>query len=176
MIVSATVALLGISYYCMAPLEEAANPNLVPYIAKAPWYFLGIQEMISWSPPWPLGYLGFTAMFFYGVILPSLMIVVLGIVPYFDRDVSTGGVWFHPARKWAISIFTLWITFMGILILVGEYCRGHGWTWALALAHDALMQVSGVWFIELLGVLVFFGLTQQTQKTQQTQRTRNKER
>ena len=129
MIVVATVALLGTSYLCMAPLEEAANPNLVPYIAKAPWYFLGIQEMISWSPPWPLGYFGVTAMFFYGVVLPSLMIVILGIVPYLDRDVSTGGVWFHPARKRAITIFTLWITFMGVLILIGEYCRGHGWNW-----------------------------------------------
>lgn len=129
MIIIATVGLLGISYFYMAPLEEAANPNLVPYIAKAPWYFLGIQEMISWCPPWPLGHLGITAMFFYGVILPTFMIVALGIVPYLDRDTNTGGVWFHPKRRRALTLFTLWITFMGMLILVGEYCRGHGWDW-----------------------------------------------
>jgi quinol-cytochrome oxidoreductase complex cytochrome b subunit len=129
MIVAATAVLLGTSYFFMAPLEEPANPNLVPYIAKAPWYFLGIQEMISWSPLWPLGHLGITAMFLYGVVLPTLMIVILAIVPYIDRDPGTAGVWFHPARKRAITLFTLWVIVMGVLILIGEYCRGHGWAW-----------------------------------------------
>ncbi len=129
MVSLATVALLAASYFFMAPLEELANPNFVPHPAKAPWYFLGIQEMISWSPPFMLASIGITSPFFYGVIIPTLMLLILSILPYVDRDLSSVGVWFHPARKIAITIFTVWVILMGILIFIGEYCRGPLWVW-----------------------------------------------
>lgn len=118
MAVAATAALLGLSYAFMAPLEELANPEFPPHPAKAPWYFLGIQELVSWMSP-----------FIAGVLIPGLMVFALVLLPYVDRDPRGVGVWVHPARKSVIAIFTLWVMFMGILILIGEYCRGPGWVW-----------------------------------------------
>jgi len=113
-----TSILLIISYFFNAPLEEIANPELVPSPAKAPWYFLGLQEMISWSTP-----------FYGGVLYPTLVLLILAAIPYFDRSPSGVGVWFAPERRLICTIFTLWVIFMGILIFIGTYCRGPGWTW-----------------------------------------------
>jgi quinol-cytochrome oxidoreductase complex cytochrome b subunit len=113
-----TAILLITSYVFNAPLEEVANPELVPSPAKAPWYFLGLQEMISWSTP-----------FYGGVLYPTLIILVLAAIPYFDRNPAGVGVWYAKERRLICNIFTLWVIFMGILILIGTYCRGPGWVW-----------------------------------------------
>ena len=82
------VVLLVVSYCFNAPLEEMANPEKTPSPAKAPWYFLWIQEMISWASP-----------FWSGVVIPGLVMLALVILPYIDRDPRGVGVWFAPERK-----------------------------------------------------------------------------
>ena len=120
----AVVVLLVISYFFNAPLEEMANPEKTPSPAKAPWYFLGIQEMISWASP-----------FWSGVVIPGLIIIILIALPYLDRDPRGVGVWFSPERKRIVTIFTLAVIFFAVLILIGEYCRGPGWEWYWPWEH-----------------------------------------
>lgn len=118
------VALLGVSYLFNAPLEEMANPEKTPSPAKAPWYFLWIQEMISWASP-----------FWSGVVIPGLVIIALIALPYLDRNPGGVGVWFAPERKRIVTVFTLAVLFIVALILIGEYCRGPGWEWYWPWEH-----------------------------------------
>ena len=99
-----------------APLEEAANALKTPDPAKAPWYFLGLQEIVSWSTP-----------FFGGVLVPTLMILALCAIPYVRPTETGAGVWFHPARRRAVLAFTIAIAVNVVLIIVGVYFRGRGW-------------------------------------------------
>ena len=118
------VLLLIISYFFNAPLEEMANPEKTPSPAKAPWYFLWIQEMISWASP-----------FWSGVVIPGLVLLALVVLPYLDRDPCGVGVWFAPERKRIVTIFTIAVIIIILLILIGEYCRGPGWVWYWPWEH-----------------------------------------
>ncbi len=118
------VLLLIVSYCFNAPLEEMANPEKTPSPAKAPWYFLWIQEMISWASP-----------FWSGVVIPGLIMLALVILPYIDRDPRGVGVWFAPERKRIVTIFTIAVIVVLLLILIGEYCRGPGWEWYWPWEH-----------------------------------------
>jgi quinol-cytochrome oxidoreductase complex cytochrome b subunit len=75
-----------------APLEEAANPQVTPNPAKAPWYFLGLQELVGYS-----ALVG-------GVIIPGVVVVGLGMIPFLDKEQNGIGVWFTNAdgRRWAV--------------------------------------------------------------------------
>ncbi len=102
-----------------APLEELANPSLTPNPAKAPWYFLGLQEMLVYFDPW-----------IAGVILPGLIIFGLMAIPYLDTNPKGNGCYTFADRKWSILIFcfgflVLWI----FLIAIGVFMRGPGWLW-----------------------------------------------
>jgi quinol-cytochrome oxidoreductase complex cytochrome b subunit len=118
------VFLLIVSYFFNAPLEEMANPEKTPSPAKAPWYFLWIQEMISWASP-----------FWSGVVIPGLVLFALVVLPYLDRDPRGVGVWFAPERKKIVTIFTIAVIIIVLLILIGEYCRGPGWVWYWPWEH-----------------------------------------
>ncbi|HEX2573527.1 MAG TPA: cytochrome C [Polyangia bacterium] len=100
-----------------APLEEPADPNKTPNPSKAPWYFLGLQEMLVYFDPWMAG-----------VVLPSLIIVGLMVVPYIDVNPRGNGYYTIKERKFAISTFmfgflVLWV----VLIFLGTFMRGPGW-------------------------------------------------
>ncbi len=100
-----------------APLEEPANPTNTPNPSKAPWYFLGLQEMLVYFDPWMAG-----------VVLPSLIIVGLMVIPYIDINPLGNGYYTFRERKFAISVFLvgfliLWIS----LIILGTFMRGPGW-------------------------------------------------
>ena len=100
-----------------APLEESANPNRTPNPSKAPWYFLGLQEMLVYFDPWMAG-----------VVLPSLIIVGLMVVPYIDINPRGNGYYTWKERKFAIGMYlfgflVLWI----LLIILGTFFRGPGW-------------------------------------------------
>lgn len=100
-----------------APLEEPANPTKTPNPSKAPWYFLGLQEMLVYFDPW-----------LAGVVFPTLIIVGLMAIPYIDKNPKGNGYYTWEERKFAISVFlfgffVLWI----ILIFVGTFLRGPGW-------------------------------------------------
>ena len=114
-----TVILMVWSITLNAPLEEPANPTLTMNPSKAPWYFLGLQEMLVYFDPW-----------IAGVIMPSLIIVGLMVVPYIDANPLGNGYYTYKQRKFAIWTFIfgfiiLWVT----MIVIGTLIRGPGWMW-----------------------------------------------
>jgi Cytochrome b(C-terminal)/b6/petD len=113
-----TIILFVWSILINAPLEEPANPNLTMNPSKAPWYFLGLQEMLVYFDPW-----------IAGVVMPSLLIVGLMVFPYVDSNPLGNGYYTWKQRKFAVSMF-LWGFFMWIiLIIIGTFIRGPGWIW-----------------------------------------------
>jgi hypothetical protein len=100
-----------------APLEEPANPTKTPNPSKAPWYFLGLQEILVYFDPW-----------FAGVILPSFIIVGLMVIPYVDINPKGNGYYCFKDRKFAISVFLFGFLIMWIaLVIIGTFIRGPGW-------------------------------------------------
>jgi quinol-cytochrome oxidoreductase complex cytochrome b subunit len=103
--------IMAMSIFLNAPLEELANPAKTPNPAKAPWYFLGLQELVSHS-----ALLG-------GVVAPALMVLALIAIPYIDRNPSR-----RPGdRKWVLGLFTFFVLANVVLIVVGTFFRGPGW-------------------------------------------------
>jgi hypothetical protein len=100
-----------------APLEEPANPTKTPNPSKAPWYFLGLQEILVYFDPW-----------FAGVVLPGLIIVGLMVIPYIDINPKGNGYYCFKDRAFAISTFLFGFLVMWIvLIIMGTFIRGPGW-------------------------------------------------
>jgi hypothetical protein len=100
-----------------APLEEPANPTDSPNPAKAPWYFLGLQEMLVYYDPW-----------LAGVVLPSLIIVGLMAIPYIDTNPRGNGYFTFKERHWEITIFLVgFIVLWCSLIALGTFLRGPNW-------------------------------------------------
>src|SRR3989338_8813207 len=87
------IVLILWSIFLKAPLEEPANPTVSPNPSKAPWYFLGLQEMLVYFDPW-----------IAGVLLPTLIIVGLCAIPYLDRDTSTSGFYSFKGRRGVIIL------------------------------------------------------------------------
>lgn len=111
-----TVIIMGLSVLFDAPLEEMANPSVTPNPAKAPWYFLGLQELVAWGPP-----------FWGGVFVPSLGVLALILIPYLDKTRIGTGVWFHPSRRLHNVLFTIFVVVFVGLIIIGTYMRGPNW-------------------------------------------------
>ncbi len=112
-----TVALIVWAIWLRAPLEEPANPSATPNPSKAPWYFLGLQEMLVYYDPW-----------YAGVVLPSIIILGLCAIPYIDTNPKGNGYYTFRERRFAISIFlfgylALWV----FMIMTGTFLRGPGW-------------------------------------------------
>ncbi len=102
-----------------APLEEPSNPTRTPNPSKAPWYFLGLQEMLVFFDPW-----------YAGVVLPSFIIVGLMLIPYLDINPKGNGYYTFRERMFEILTFflgfhVLWVSF----IIIGTFFRGPGWNW-----------------------------------------------
>ena len=113
-----TVILFVWSITLNAPLEEPANPNLTMNPSKAPWYFLGLQEMLVYFDPW-----------IAGVVMPSIIMIGLMAFPYVDSNPLGNGYYTIKQRKFSLGMFGLgWITWL-ILILIGTFIRGPGWVW-----------------------------------------------
>jgi len=119
MSIGITLLLLVWSLLVDAPLEEPANPTRTPNPSKAPWYFLGLQEMLVFFDPWHAG-----------VVLPSFIILGLMVIPYIDINPKGNGYYCWNDRKWELITFfvgfhILWIS----LIIIGTFVRGPGWNW-----------------------------------------------
>src|SRR5437868_3280133 len=112
-----SVLLIVWSIFLKAPLEQPANPANTPNPSKAPWYFLGLQEMLVYFDPW-----------LAGVVLPGLIIAGLIAIPYIDKNPKGNGYYTFKERKAEISIFlfgfaVLWVS----LIVLGTFLRGPNW-------------------------------------------------
>jgi quinol-cytochrome oxidoreductase complex cytochrome b subunit len=113
----ATVAvLLVLAIFWNAPLEQIANPVHPPNPAKAPWYFLGLQELVAYSAFWG------------GVVVPALLVTALMALPYVDRKRKGVGVWFSRERKVALTVFTICLSVAVVLTVIGTAFRGPNWS------------------------------------------------
>ncbi len=119
-----------------APLEDPANPTRTPNPSKAPWYFLGLQEMLVYFDPW-----------IAGVFLPTLIIVGLMAIPYIDPNKKGNGYYTFKERPFAVSVFLfgfliLWLS----LIIMGTFLRGPGWNffapWELWDVHKVVAMAN----------------------------------
>lgn len=106
-----TAFLLFFSIFVNAPLLELANFNATPNPSKAPWYFLGLQEMLKWFHPMVAG-----------VTLPTIGLVGLMFAPYIDRNPSNKP---HD-RKFVIALFSLFMMASAVITIVGSFFRGPG--------------------------------------------------
>jgi Cytochrome b(C-terminal)/b6/petD len=112
-----SVVLIVWSILLKAPLEQPANRAVTPNPSKAPWYFLGLQEMLVYFDPW-----------LAGVVLPGLIIVGLIAIPYIDKNEKGNGYYTFNERKVEITLFlfgfvVLWCS----LIVLGTFLRGPNW-------------------------------------------------
>ncbi|MFN8234322.1 MAG: menaquinol-cytochrome c reductase cytochrome b subunit [Actinomycetota bacterium] len=120
-----TAGLLVFSTFLNAPLRELANANLTPNPSKAPWYFLGLQELLRYFHP-----------MIAGITIPTFILVGLAAVPYVDRNPSV-----KPGdRKIALTMFTIMFMFGATLTIIGCFFRGPGynwiWPWAQGVFFD----------------------------------------
>jgi len=147
-ILVAMVVIVGLMVWSIildAPLEEHANPSLTPNPAKAPWYFLGLQEMLVYFDPW-----------IAGVIIPALIIFGLIAIPYLDINPKGNGYYTFSERKNAILIFcfgflVLWI----LLIVIGVFMRGPGWLWYWPWEkwdHNRIVYETNVDLTQFIGI------------------------
>jgi quinol-cytochrome oxidoreductase complex cytochrome b subunit len=107
--------ILVLAMFFDAPLEEPVNVTHPPNPAKAPWYFLGLQELVSYSAFWG------------GVGIPGLMVVGLLIAPYVDRGRKGVGKWFARERLLANTLFVSFALLNVILVIIGTFFRGPNW-------------------------------------------------
>jgi len=111
-----TVAgVLLVSLFFNAPLEQPVNVMHPPNPAKAPWYFLGLQEQVSYSAFWG------------GVGIPTIEVLLLLLVPYIDRKVAGVGRWFARERLLANFLFLTFVIVNVGLIIIGTFFRGANW-------------------------------------------------
>jgi hypothetical protein len=151
-----TVLLMVWSLTLNAPLEEPSNPNVTMNPAKAPWYFLGLQEMLVYFDPW-----------IAGVLMPTFIIVGLMVIPYIDVNPLGNGYYTYKQRRY--SIWTFLFGFIGLwvaMITIGTFIRGPGWMWfwptqtwdaerveyTVNRNLDQVFGINGSWLAHLPGV------------------------
>lgn len=149
----ASVALLVWSLTVNAPLRAMADPNKTENPAKAPWYFVGLQELLVYFDPW-----------IAGVTIPVLIIVGLMLIPYLDINPAGIGRYAVRERKAAVANFLFGFGMWFILILIGQFLRGPNWEfywlwedWSVPKSAEETLvnmpQWAGVGFLVL-----YFGL------------------
>jgi cytochrome b-561 len=110
-----------------APLEEAANPSLTPNPAKAPWYFLWLQELLAVTTV-RIGDITISGGLVGGIIIPGILLAAAAAWPFLDRSpVRTIGEWFPPERRLQNAIFALVAVAIAVLVLIGLLMRGPYW-------------------------------------------------
>ena len=122
-----SAGLVIFSTFVNAPLRELANPNLTPNPSKAPWYFLGLQELLRYFHP-----------LVAGVTIPFIIILTgLAAAPFIDRNPST-----RPGdRKLAITMFTMLFMFGATLTIIGSFFRGTGYNWVWPWAQGVFFEL-----------------------------------
>jgi menaquinol-cytochrome c reductase cytochrome b/c subunit len=106
-----TAALTIFSALVRAPLLELADPNKTPNPSKAPWYFLGLQELLTMFHPMVAG-----------VTIPGVALALLALAPFIDKNPSHD----PKDRKFAVSLFTIFVMLWAVLVIIGSFFRGPG--------------------------------------------------
>jgi quinol-cytochrome oxidoreductase complex cytochrome b subunit len=104
------------SIFVNAPLQELANPNQTPPSSKAPWYFVQLQELLEYFTPMVAG-----------VLAPGMAATMLILAPFIDRNPSNR----PEERKFAVSLFTMFLMFWAVLVIIGAMFRGPGFQFVL---------------------------------------------
>jgi quinol-cytochrome oxidoreductase complex cytochrome b subunit len=121
-----TAFLTIFSIFVNAPLLELANVNQTPNPSKAPWYFMGLQEMLTLFHPMVAG-----------VTVPGIGLIVLVLAPYIDKNVSN-----RPEdRKFAIALFTVFLMFWAVLVIIGSFFRGPGFNFIFPWASGLFFEL-----------------------------------
>ena len=119
-------ALTIFSTFINAPLRELANANLTPNPSKAPWYFLGLQELLRYFNPMVAG-----------ITIPTFILVGLAAIPYVDRNPSN-----KPGdRRIALTMFTVLFMFGATLTIIGSFFRGPGYNWIWPWAQGVFFEL-----------------------------------
>lgn len=143
------VFLVAWAIFFKSPLEEPSNPTWAPNPAKAPWYFLGLQEILVYFDPW-----------IAGVLLPGLILVGLMAIPYLDVNPKGNGYYTFKERKFAITTWLFgWLVLWIFLIIVGTIMRGPNWTFygpfeawdAHKLVAESNINLSEIFWVKMLG-------------------------
>jgi quinol-cytochrome oxidoreductase complex cytochrome b subunit len=116
-----SVFLLFMGLFVNAPLEELANASVTPAVAKAPWYFVGLQELLAYFHPTVAG-----------VLVPTFILVGAALVPFIDRGPNGDGGSSRPSdRKTGVVLFSLFCIAGLVITFIGAFFRGPGYAWAL---------------------------------------------
>lgn len=135
-----------------APLKAIADPNWTENPAKAPWYFVGLQELLVYFDPW-----------IAGVCVPGLIIVGLMVIPYIDPNPKGVGVYNLRDRKFSVSVFLTGYVLWFALIIFGQFFRGPNWhfywpweSWEIEKeAEQQLVNLPGIaGFLVLAGYFI----------------------
>ena len=121
-----TAFLFVFSWVVNAPLLHAADFNKTPNPSKAPWYFLGLQELLTMFHP-----------MIAGVTLPGMGLVALILAPYVDRNTSNK----PEDRKWMTSMMTLFLMFWAVLVIIGSFFRGPGFNFTFPWRDGILFEL-----------------------------------
>ncbi len=136
-----------------APLKAMADPNWTENPAKAPWYFVGLQELLVYFDPW-----------IAGVCVPALIIFGLAAIPYIDKNPEGVGVYTVKKRKLAVFLFLFGYILWFLLICIGQFFRGPSWqfywpweSWEIEkTVEETLVNMSNP--IGILILLAYFGV------------------
>ncbi|HEX9051989.1 MAG TPA: hypothetical protein VF841_15775 [Anaeromyxobacter sp.] len=140
--VATLLAVLVWSIVADAPLQQAANPGITPNPAKAPWYFLGLQELLVYFDPW-----------IAGVAIPALILFGLAAIPYLDVNPRGNGYYTLRERPFAVSVFLFGFSLWFVLIAVGVFLRGPGWGFFPPWVPWDPLRVESVANVDLFGAL-----------------------
>ena len=146
-----SIVLLVWSLGVDAPLLPEANPGKTENPAKAPWYFVGLQELLVYFDPW-----------IAGVGIPTLIIVGLMAIPYLDTSRNAVGQYTITVRRWAIGHFLFGFALWWVLIAIGQFLRGPDWqfywpweSWAVAKTTEESLW-SFPWWVGLPVLAAYF--------------------
>ena len=116
-----SVFLIAMGVFINAPLEELANSNVTPAVAKAPWYFVGLQELLAYFHPTVAG-----------VLAPTVILVGAALIPFIDRGPNGDGGSPRPSdRKVGVMLFTLFMAAGMAITFLGAFFRGPGYAWTM---------------------------------------------
>ena len=121
-----TAFLVLFSVFVNAPLLTLANANQTPNPSKAPWYFLGMQELLTFFHPMVAG-----------MTIPGIALIILTMVPFIDKNPRV-----RPEhRKFAVSIFTVFMMCWAVLVIIGSFFRGPGFNWVFPWADGLFFEL-----------------------------------